>query len=532
MSQDPWQFRAPDDRAGDMGAAGSGTPNPPETPHPAEAGPGAGGGFGASTGSRFQPGAGSESEADLEVEPPAHLPAEPAVEPAMEPPAEPAGQTVPRAGQTPDVASKVGPEAATMAGSAARQHSPAAAASPFPSRRVVVDNAVFQDPPVVGPQKRKGPGWTGLIVGMVITGLVSVSAVLGLVGAQSFLGANGADLSPEGFGQSGPTEDVEVVDPVPVAPGGPDWQAVAAAVSPATVSIMVDGTSEGATGSGVVYDAAGHIVTNHHVVAPAIDGGSITVTTNDSRMFSAEVVGTDPTTDLAVLLLTDPPADLVAARAGNSAELRVGEPVMAIGSPLGLADTVTTGVISALDRPVVVQSTSNGVGGEAETVVTNAIQIDASINPGNSGGPLFDETGAVIGINSSIASVGSNVSEMGSIGLGFAIPVDLASAVVTQIIETGSVRHALLGVEIRTGAAQTEELARLGAEVAAVSSGGAADQAGLQVGDVIIGIEGRSVVSGPALTGYVRRHGAGDEVTLEVVRDGQVLQVPVVLQER
>ncbi len=324
----------------------------------------------------------------------------------------------------------------------------------------------------------------------------------------------------------------ETVEPVSTTGTVPDWEAVAAAVRPATVTIQVSGESGSASGSGVIIDKDGHIITNHHVVSGVLSGGNITVTLHDGRLYTAQIVGTDQTTDLAVLALNDPPSDLTAALLGDSSTLKVGQPVMAIGAPLGLADTVTTGIVSALDRPVSVQGESDPAAQQAEVVVTNAIQIDASINPGNSGGPLFDGEGAVVGINSSIASMESGQGSAGSIGLGFAIPVNLASSVASQILETGVAQHALLGVQIGTVSVLSDGEQRLGAEVAAVTEGGAAHNAGLTVGDVIIGIDGNSVTSGSSLTGYVRRYTAGDEVTLDVIRNGQYMQMPVILQER
>lgn len=382
---------------------------------------------------------------------------------------------------------------------------------------------------------RKGPGWAGTLAGMVITCLATLAIVFGVWGAQSpfsasseMTGSNGGASQQPSLVQSG----AEVVEPVETMGGVPDWEAVAAAVRPATVSIFVSGDNEAASGSGVIIDSEGHVITNQHVVSGYAEGGSITVTLHDGRLFTATIVGSDTTTDLAVLVLDEPPADLTAALLGDSTNLVVGEPVMAIGAPLGLADTVTTGVISALDRPVAVSGGTDSQTGQSDVVVTNAIQIDASINPGNSGGPLFNAHGAVIGINSSIASLGSSPAEAGSIGLGFAIPVNLAKSVAAQIIETGSAQHAMLGVQIGTGVVQVGDESRLGAVVAEVTSGGAAEGAGVLKGDVIVGIDGKPVTSGPSLTGYVRRYNAGDQVVLDVVRDGQNQQVTVTLQQK
>lgn len=379
-------------------------------------------------------------------------------------------------------------------------------------------------------QKRRGPGWAALIAAMVVTALISTGIALGVSRTDALGLYTSQDSTVE------PAQSGETVPPVTQGIAAPDWEAVAATVRPATVSIMVEGQGGAATGSGVVFDNEGHVITNHHVVAYAVDGGNITVTTHDGRLYNATIVGTDQTTDIAVLQLEGGGTQLPAARFAESNSLEVGQPVMAVGSPLGLADTVTTGIISALDRPVTIQASGQvdpldpSAQVQQEVIVTNAIQIDASINPGNSGGPLFDATGGVIGINSSIASTSSTEEGAGSIGLGFAIPVDLVKSVATQIIETGSVQHARLGVEIQTAAVARGETTQLGARVATVSGGGAAEAAGLQPGDVIVGIDGHAVTSGPALTGFVRRYVAGDEVTLDVVRDGQDMQVPVILK--
>lgn len=395
------------------------------------------------------------------------------------------------------------------------------------------DTARFTPPPASRAQgshrgRRSGPGWASLILAMILAVLVTLAVVFGVWGAQSPFATAPAMT---GSSETADSEPADVVEPVEATEGAPDWQAVAAAVRPATVSILVEGATEAASGSGVIIDSSGHIITNHHVVSGAAQGGAITVTLHDGRLYSATIVGTDSTTDLAVLTLDNPPTDLTAALLGDSATLEVGQPVMAIGAPLGLADTVTTGIISALDRPVAVSSSADS-SAQSEVVVTNAIQIDASINPGNSGGPLFNAQGAVIGINSSIASMGSSSSEAGSIGLGFAIPVDLAKSVATQIIETGSAQHAMLGVQISTSSVLVGDENRLGALVATVNPGSAAEAAGLIQGDVIVGINGSAVTSGPSLTGYVRRYSAGDQVTLDVVRDGVQQQVLVTLQQR
>lgn len=302
----------------------------------------------------------------------------------------------------------------------------------------------------------------------------------------------------------------------------PDWQAVAAAVKNSVVAIQVATSAGEAEGSGVIADADGNIITNNHVVAGAQDD-KVQVTLSDGRIYTADVVGTDTTTDLAVIRLQDPPDDLSPAAMAEKTPT-VGDPVMAVGNPLGLANTVTTGIVSALDRPV-----STTESGSSETVVTNAIQIDAAVNPGNSGGPLFNAAGEVIGITSSIATTSS---ASGSIGLGFAIPITLAQSVAGQLVKDGVAEHAFLGVGLTDGTATADGVTRAGAQVQSVSGGSPAAKAGLANGDVIVAIDDKVVAGAESLTGYVRTHASGDKVTLTVVRDGKSMSVEVTLAVR
>ena len=325
-----------------------------------------------------------------------------------------------------------------------------------------------------------------------------------------------------------------------------DWENVAQTVSPAVVTISVSAQNSSGIGSGAIVDSAGNIVTNYHVISSVVDGsGRIQVTLTDGRIYEAKIVGTDKSTDLAVIRLVNPPSDLVAAQFGQSSDLKVGQPVMAIGSPLGLSNTVTTGIVSALNRPVQVQASESQnqdnskdpfgqlqqQGNQSQSITTNAIQVDASINPGNSGGPLFNEHGQVIGINSSIASLSSSSnSEAGSIGLGFAIPSDLVVSVVNQLIQNGTVDHARLGVTVSTGAARVGNDTRAGAQISGVSQGSGAEAAGLKAGDVITKIDGNTVTSAQSLVGYVRRYTGGQEVSVTYVRDGVENTAKVTLQ--
>jgi putative serine protease PepD len=306
----------------------------------------------------------------------------------------------------------------------------------------------------------------------------------------------------------------------------PNWTSVTSAVQESVVSIQVESQGGGAEGSGVVLDTEGRILTNNHVVA---DASTVQVTLSDGRVFDADIVGTDPATDLAVVQLSDPPSDLSPATFGDSSEVVVGEPVMALGNPLGLANTATTGIVSALDRPVTA-SAEDG----SDQVVTNAIQIDAAVNPGNSGGPLFNASGEVIGITSSIATLsgGMQSGSSGSIGLGFAIPSNLASQIGDQLVADGTAEHAFLGVSLQDETATADDVTRRGAGVVEVTPDSPAGDAGIQQGDVIVAIDGDAVNGSASLTAFVREKEAGDESVLTVVRDGSTREITVTLAVR
>lgn len=396
--------------------------------------------------------------------------------------------------------------------------------------------------------KRRGPSWLAMILGMIATAAVSLSGAFVMLNA-------GHGKASETDSSANTATSASTVQPVSASGEDPDWQAVAAAVQPAVVTISVQSSSSSGVGSGVIYNAQGDIVTNYHVVSGATGAdATIQVTLSDGRLYNATVVGTDPTTDLAVIRLENAPSDLTVAAFGSSSDLAVGQEVMAVGAPLGLSNTATTGIISALNRPVEVSRSKEdsqeadpndpfgqlpGFGGGQEenqaraqastdTQITNAIQVDASINPGNSGGPLFDATGRVIGINSSIASNTSS-DKAGSIGLGFAIPVDLVTSVADQLIATGTVDHAVLGVSVTTKAVAVDGSNVAGASVEELTRGGAAAQAGLQAGDVITAVDGEPVSSSKQLTGYIRRYRSGQEVTITYVRNGEKRDVTVML---
>jgi S1-C subfamily serine protease len=289
-------------------------------------------------------------------------------------------------------------------------------------------------------------------------------------------------------------------------------------VRPAVVTIEVRSDQGAGVGSGAVIDSAGYILTNEHVVTlggAVSDGQRITVVFNDGQRAEADLVGSDPKMDLAVVKVDAEVSTVI--QLGRSADLAVGDTVLAIGSPLGEADTVTLGIVSALNRPIV-------VGGEdGEPAVYDAIQTDAAINHGNSGGALVDSTGTLVGINSSIISTSE---EGGSIGLGYAIPIDDARPVAESLIKTGKVNHADLGVNAASVSAETAE----GARVQNVREGGAAAKAGIQQNDVIRRVGDRVIANAAELIVAVRHHRIGDTVPVVLARNGRELTVQVTLQ--
>jgi putative serine protease PepD len=315
----------------------------------------------------------------------------------------------------------------------------------------------------------------------------------------------------------------------------PNWSVTAGVVSPSVVAITVTSSQGGGQGSGVIFDTRGHILTNNHVVAAGGAGSKLTVTLSDKRTYDATVVGTDPSTDLAVIKLTNAPSDLKAIALGDANTIKVGDQVMAVGNPLGLAGTVTTGIVSALNRPVTTsdqQSDPTQQQSTTEPVVTNAIQTSAAINPGNSGGALVNAGGQLIGINSAIASLGSSggsSSQSGNIGIGFAIPVNEARSIADQLISTGKATHPYLGVASKDGVVADGSAKRAAAVLTNVVSGTPADKAGLQANDAIIAVDGNSIDGSLSLVAQVRERNVGDSVTLTVLRNGQRKNIDVTL---
>ncbi len=291
--------------------------------------------------------------------------------------------------------------------------------------------------------------------------------------------------------------------------------AVAASVTPSVVQISVRSGQTGGTGSGAIINSDGTIVTNNHVVEAAADGGSIVVSFSDGTTAPAEIVGRDEVTDLAVIR-ADTDRQLQAINLGDSSTLRVGQTVVALGSPLGLSGTVTQGIVSALNRPV--SSSGEQESGQQPTATTiNALQTDAPINPGNSGGPLVDLSGRLIGLNSAIASLGGAGGQSGSIGLGFAIPVNQLKPVVEQLAKGEAATHAQMGVTINNHTS-SDGLTN-GAEINSLTSpSGAAATAGLRVGDIITRVNTTPVIDAESLVATVRAARPGDEVTVTYLR--------------
>ena len=294
--------------------------------------------------------------------------------------------------------------------------------------------------------------------------------------------------------------------------------ALAARVIPAVVSISVNGVTGSGTGSGFFFDSDGFILTNNHVIDAAARGGTINVKLSDGKKYPAKLIGRDSSYDLAILKI-----DVIAAptlQLGNSDQVQVGDAVIAIGSPLGLSGTVTSGIISSKNRAVTTGS------GNGESSFINALQTDAAINPGNSGGPLVDATGAVVGVNSAIATLGLT-SQAGSIGLGFAIPINQAKKTAEQLIATGSATYPIMGISVDSRFTGSGALITI--EGVGITPGGPADKAGLKEGDLIIEFNGAEVENSDELIVMIRSKSVGDKVTIKYQRNNIVRQTTVTL---
>jgi putative serine protease PepD len=359
-------------------------------------------------------------------------------------------------------------------------------------------------------RRETSPGWVVLAI------TTSLAAVLG--GAISGLIVHHRDPAPAPAPRSVSLGGTTSATPVVQRPAG-SIAAVAAKILPSVVSVEVKTSSGGDTGSGVVISTDGYILTNNHVIsAAADDGGKLSVVFPEKKVVHAVIIGRDKVSDLAVNRVQGVHG-LQAAVLGSSASLAVGDSVVAVGSPLGLAGTVTSGIVSALDRPV---EAGNVAGGTDDVI--DAIQTDAAINPGNSGGPLVNAAGEVIGINSAIATLSAgqvfDSGQSGNIGLGFAIPIDQAKRIAQQIIKHGYSTHAIIGVTLDS--TFTGHGARIGNPRGgeAVVPGGPADHAGLQSGDVVVRVEGQLVTNADELIVEIRKRVPGQQLTLVYVRDG------------
>jgi putative serine protease PepD len=340
-------------------------------------------------------------------------------------------------------------------------------------------------------------------VGLLITGVAITALFGGAVG-----GAVGYTVA-----QGNESSSITVAAGGSVAPTAGSIAAVAAAVQPSVVQLNVSGSQGEGTGTGFVVSSDGYIVTNHHVAGGVGKGGTIDVTFVDGSTATGKLVGSDPGYDIAVVKVDR--TDLPALTLGSSDSVNVGDLAVAIGSPLGLQGTVTSGIISALNRPVT-------AGGQGDLAYINAIQTDAAINPGNSGGPLVNATGEVIGVNSAIATLGMG-DATGSIGLGFSIPIDTAKRIVDELINTGTSQTPIIGVQLDMA------FAGPGGAVAAVTSQSPADVAGLQDGDVITKVNGNLISDSTGLIVAIRANAPGDQIELTVLRNGQTLTVPLTL---
>ena len=347
-----------------------------------------------------------------------------------------------------------------------------------------------------------------------LSAVIVISLVFGGT-AGGALGYLAADFSN---GVSNTTSQVsETSKPVAITPATETVSQIVQNVKPSVVSIKAEGSSGSGTGSGFIYREDGYIVTNNHVAAPAINGGKLTVYLEDKTSFVAKLVGRNASYDLAVLKIDA--TGLKPVNIGDSSAINVGDLTVAFGSPLGLTGTVTSGIVSAINRPVT-------AGGADDQSFISAIQTDAAINPGNSGGPLVNGQGQVIGVNSAIATLGSG-TQSGSIGLGFAIPINQAQRIVTEIIESGKSSTPIAGISIDSN------FEGVGAKIAEVVANGPAASTDLKVGDIVTKINGEVIEDSTELIVAIRRNNPGDTIVLTVKNTaGTEREVSVVLGSR
>ena len=424
------------------------------------------------------------------------------------------------------------PSDAAPAPDAVPDHGAAPPTAGTPASDVVVTSDVAPTADPAPPRQRSAA-----------TTLVAVAAAAALVG-----GASGAGIAAWAVAAHVSTDQQTSASPQTITVNDPDGvnvvNAVAAKAGPSVVTIRVSSQGSGGSGSGVILSADGYVLTNNHVVT--LDGASndsaIEVTTADGRIFAAEIVGNDPTVDLAVIKLADA-SGLTPIEFGDVGDLDVGDRAVAIGAPLGLANTVTDGIVSVLDRSIQIASsavpddgTQEEEGGQnpfnfdipgqpsnpgSGSISIPVIQTDASINPGNSGGALVNDSGELIGVVVAIATAGGSDTS-GSIGVGFAIPADLAQRVAKELIDNGTATHGLLGATVRDASSSDGSI--VGAVVVdedGIVAGGAAEAAGLRAGDIITALDGVSIAGSIDLTAQVRAHAAGADAEIVYVRDGE-----------
>ncbi|WP_205759900.1 trypsin-like peptidase domain-containing protein [Arthrobacter sp. PAMC25564] len=402
------------------------------------------------------------------------------------------------------------------------------------------------DPAASGPGRGRKTFGVPVLVGAVLTA--------GLLGGVTAAGAGGLLEAPS-VSTAAPAASVPEQVVVNSADNAMDVSAAAKKASPSVVTISAASGNVGGTGSGIILDSQGHILTNTHVVT--LDGQAATATievrTNDGKVYQGTVVGTDPLSDLAVVKIDA--ADLVPAALGDSSKVNVGDTAIAIGAPLGLQGTVTDGIVSALSRTISIASSAapdtsgstgsngrrfryappngsqNSSGAGQADISINVLQTDAAINPGNSGGPLLNVSGEVIGVNVAIASAGATTADTqsGSIGVGFSIPINNAQRISREIIATGSATHGQLGASVAPQAAGTGSQFTVGAQVSGVTAGSAAEKAGIRKGDVITGIGGRTVQDAEELTSAVSEQPAGATVKVTLLRGGKEQKLDVTL---
>jgi putative serine protease PepD len=402
--------------------------------------------------------------------------------------------------------------------------------TPNSSSQFVFDSARYVAQPAAAPKPQQTPIRNSRLIA-IVAGCSLLGAVLG-----------GGAVAGASFILAGPSQQTVIVNNS----NAVNWvTAVAKKAEPSVVTISVsDSTGDAGSGSGIVLSADGYILTNNHVVTlEGITGSpNIDVKTADGKVYAAKIVGTDPTNDLAVIRIR-PIGGLTPATFANSDKINVGDDVVAIGAPLGLDATVTSGIVSALDRAIQVansaapESTSGGglqflQGGSNSSSAINltVIQTDAAINPGNSGGALINQKGEVIGVNVAIASAGASTgSQTGSIGVGFSIPANNALRIAKEIMKTGKASHAMLGAYLSDYYSTNSAGFSTGAKVVKLMPGAPAQKAGLQLGDVVIGFNGQTVSDASQLTADVRLEAAGTRIELQVIRAGKTITIPVVL---